>query len=104
MVAGGDDRVVLMGGVLVANHRILALHTHLPEHRVAGEAGVVAPAAYVAFERVALTGRPVLVVAGPDDEAIAVEEPSAILQICRDRVVESEPVAVGPFDEPALIA
>ena len=85
------------------HRRPVALEPDLPEHRVAGERGVVAAAGHEALDGVATCGRPVLVVPGADHEPVPVGEPVDLLEVARDRVVDVEAGLLGPLHESAVV-
>ena len=100
----GDDRIGVVCRVLVAHHRRpVALEPNAPEHGVAGERRVVAAAGDETLDRLASGRRPVLVVPGADHEPVAVGDPGDLFEVARDRVVEVEAGALGPFGEAAFV-
>jgi len=90
--------------VLVAHHRpTVVLQAHLPEHRVAGETRVVAAAGNVRLDSIALRSRPVLVVAGADDERVPAQRRRVVGEIARNCVVQFDVRSLSPLDEATFV-
>jgi hypothetical protein len=102
----GDHRVVLVRGVLVADHRRpvpTVFETDLPEHRVAREAGEVSASPHVLLHRAALVTRPVLVVADADDGSVRGQQVGELFEVGRHGVVEAVSLPFGPLHESACM-
>ena len=90
-----------MGPVLVAGHRTL-VDPHLPEHRVAAHRHVATAGPDVRVDGVACGGSPVLVVADPEHQVVALQG-ARFIEVRRHGEVEPVAGPLGPFDEPALV-